>query len=156
MKTEAPYKSHTNGRAAGDEPNVAAGVSSLAHDAIELAELQTQLLVLDVKAATAEARASMIFIVVAACLLLGCIPVALFALAEFFVAYFDWSRAASLAVAALIGVVSSAGAAAAAWSRFRIGLDSLKRSREEFSRNLAWIKSNLRRSKPSPPATKPR
>jgi len=138
---------NTNGRS-DNEPNVAAGVRGLAHDAIELAELQAKLLALDVKVASRQARISLILGVVGVCLLLGCIPVALYALAEVFVAQFGWSQAAALAAAAAIGLAASALAGAVAWRRLRSGLASLQRSREELNRNIAWIKSNLRRDAP--------
>jgi lysylphosphatidylglycerol synthetase-like protein (DUF2156 family) len=141
------YGKHTNGRATGEEPNVAASVSELAHDAIELAELQAQLLVLDVKTAAFETRTSLVLVIVAASLLLGCIPVALFALAEVFVVQLEWSRSVALAVAAVVGLALCGGCVAVAWSRFQVGLQSLKRSREELQRNLAWIKSNLKRTR---------
>jgi hypothetical protein len=139
-------KVNTNGQPA-DEPNVAASFSGLAHDAIELAELQAQLLKLDVKAAARNGRTGLVLGTVGVCLLLGCVPVALLALAEVFVAQYGWSRAGSLGVAAAIGLVLSAGAGAAAWYRLRRGLASLQRSRDELNRNIAWIKSNLKRDK---------
>ena len=140
--TKQPEERTTRG-----ESGAGASFSSLAHDTIELAELQAQLLVLDVKTATLEARTSLVLLVVAACLLLGCIPVALFALAELSVAQFEWSRPAAFTVAAIVGLALSGAAVATAWSRLQIGLQSLKRSREELQRNLTWIKSNLKRTK---------
>ncbi len=66
----------TNGRAHAKEPNVATSFSELAHDVIELTELQAQLMVLDVKNATQKTRTSVILGVTAFCMLLGSIPVA--------------------------------------------------------------------------------
>lgn len=140
---------NTNGHTTDTAPNVAAGVRSLAHDAIELAELQGQLLVLDAKIASRQAWIGLALVVVAACLLLGAMPVALYALAELFVAQLEWPRAAALATSAAIGLALSAIAVAAAWRRLKVALASLRRSREELSRNVAWIKSNLRRDAPT-------
>jgi len=135
---------NTNGRVRDEEPNVATSFSGLAHDVIELGELQAQLLVHDVKSTGQKTRTSLILAVVGACVLLGSVPVVLFALAELFVEQFGWTESAGFAVSALIGIAVSAGILAAAWNRLSAGLSSMQRSRDEFSRNIAWIKSSLR------------
>jgi hypothetical protein len=134
----------TNGRVRDEEPNVATSFAGLAHDVIELGELQSQLFVHDVKSTTQKTRTSLLLSVVGACVLLGSIPVLLFAVAELFVEQFDWSRSAGFALAALIGIGGSAGLLVAAWNRLSVGLHSMQRSRDELSRNIAWIKSSLR------------
>jgi Putative Actinobacterial Holin-X, holin superfamily III len=139
---------NSNGKARSAEPNVAASFSGLAHDAIELAELQAKLLKLDVQSVARNGGMSIALVVVGVCLLLGCVPVALMALAEVFVAHWAWTPAAAYGAAAAIGLALSAGAAVAAWFRVRTALASLQRSRDELNRNIAWIKSNLKRDKP--------
>ena len=138
---------NTNGHTTR-EPNVAASFSGLAHDAIELTELQAQLLVMDAKAASRAARTSAILGIVATCLLLGAVPVMLLAIGETLAAVFDWPRWVAMSVAAVIGLLLSGAAGAAAWFRLWSGLASFKRSREELSHNIAWIKANLKRNKP--------
>jgi uncharacterized membrane protein YqjE len=135
---------NTNGRSRNDEPGVAPSVSELTHDVIELAELQAQLFALDVKNTSAKTKTSLLLAVVGVCVLLGSIPVALFALAELLHEQLEWSAAASFGVATLVGVLVSACILAAAWVKFKTGLDTLRRSREELSRNIAWVKSSLR------------
>ena len=83
---------------------MATSFAGLAHDVIELGELQSQLFVHDVKSTTQKTRTSLLLSVVGACALLGSIPVLLFAVAELFVEQFDWSRSAGFALAALIGI----------------------------------------------------
>ena len=140
----------TNGRVRDEEPNVATSFSGLAHDVIELSELQAQLFVHDVKSTGQKTRTSLVLGVVGACVLLGSVPVLLFALAELFVEQFGWTRSAGFAVSAVIGIAASAGFLAAAWNRLSVGLKSMQRSRDEFNRNIAWIKSSLR-SQPTKP-----
>lgn len=140
---------NTNGKSKRAEPNVAASFSELTHDAIELAELQAQLLKLDVQTAVHNTGISLRLMIVGACLLLGCVPVALTAIAELLIAQAGWSRAASFAAAAAIGLVLSAAAGAPAWRRVQQALAALRRSSDEFNRNLAWIKTNLKRDKSS-------
>ena len=134
----------TNGRVRDEEPNVATSFAGLAHDVIELGELQAQLFAHDVKSTTQKTRTSLLLSVVGACVLLGSIPVLLYALAEVFVEQFGWSQSAGFAVAALIGIGASAALLAAAWNRLSVGLHSMQRSRDELNRNIAWIKSSLR------------
>ncbi len=134
----------TNGRAHSKEPNVATSFSELAHDVIELTELQAQLMVLDVKSATQKTRTSVILGVTAFCMLLGSIPVALFALARLFVLWFDWPQWAGFGLSAIVGLVISGCIGTGAWFRFKSGPGTMERSREELSRNIAWIKSSLR------------
>ncbi len=141
----------TNGRARNDEPNVAASFSELTHDAIELAELQAQLFALDLKQTSQSTRTSLVLAVAGVCVLLGSTPVALMALAELLVQQFSWSPAAGYGVATLVGVAVSVAILANAWSQFRSGIVTMQRSREELSRNIAWVKSSLRsRAQPNP------
>lgn len=135
-----------NGRYPTKIPNVAASVSELTHDVIELTELQARLLMLDFKKSSERTRTCLILGVVGVCLLLGTIPVALLALAELLVEQLEWSRAAALGVATLVGLALSAIVAAVAWGYVKQGLISLDRSREELNRNIAWLKSTLRNS----------
>jgi hypothetical protein len=141
-------KMNTNGRVRDNEPNVATSFAGLAHDVIELSELQGQLLVQDVKNTAQKTRTSLILGVIGACALLGAVPVLLAAIGELIVEWTGWPQSAGMAIAALIGIICSAILMAAAWNRLKAGLSSLQRSRDEFNRNVAWIKTSLR-SQPS-------
>jgi len=123
---------------------VASSFSELTHNAIELAELQAQLFSLDVKQTSQKAGISVALAIGSVCVLLGTIPVVLIAIAQVFMEQLGWSSAASYGVAAFIGIVVSAGIGAAAYARFSTGIATMKRSREELNRNIAWLKSNLR------------
>jgi hypothetical protein len=125
-------------------PDVAGSVSGLAHDVIELSELQLRLLRLDVQKSTQKWRICLILAIVGICLLIASIPVALFALAEVFVEQLEWSRSAAFGASALVGVILSAIFAGSAYSVVRSGLFSLERSREELNNNVAWVKTALR------------
>lgn len=135
---------NTNGRVRDSEPNVATSFSGLAHDAIELGELQVQLLALDVKSTSQNARGAFVLTVAGASFLLSSISVGLFALAELLTEKLGWSQAAADIVAALVGICLGGIFLATAWRQWQAGLSALSRSREELSRNIAWIKSTLR------------
>lgn len=126
------------------QPNVAASVSGLTHDVIELAELQAQLFSVELKETTQNTRTSLLLGVVGVCILLGTVPVALIALAQLLVEQLGWSQAAGYGVATLVGLAASGAFAAGAYSHFRTGVATMRRSRDELSRNIAWVKSSLR------------
>jgi len=142
----------TNGRVRQKEPDVATSFSELTHDVIELAELQAQLLALDVKTTTQKTRTSLILAVVGICILLGSIPVGLMAISHIFIDQLQWPPAAGYAVGMLIGIVLSAAFMAAGYYQISTGFSALERSREELRRNIAWIKSSLRSQRHSQPA----
>jgi len=142
---------NTNGRVRDEEPNVATSFAGLAHDVIELGELQAQLFVHDVKSTAQKTRTSLLLGVIGACVLLGSVPVLLFAVAELCVEQLGWPRSAGFGLAAVIGVGASAALLAAAWNRLSVGLNAMQRSRDELSRNIAWIKSSLRSQSSSKP-----
>jgi hypothetical protein len=138
---------NTNGRNRIQEPTIAGSVSGMAHDAIELAELQTHLLLYDVKKSGKRARTSLALCVCGACVLLGSLPIVLIALAELFISQLEWTNAAGYALAAAIGLLLSAILFVLAYIRFKSGIFSLERSREELNRNIAWFKSQLSKSR---------
>jgi hypothetical protein len=133
-----------DGRSRPDQPGVASSFAELTSNAIELAELQAQLFSLDVKQTSQSAGISVALVIGSVCMLLGTIPVVLIAIAQLFIEKLLWSQAAGYGVAALIGILASAGIGAVAYTRFSSGMATMKRSREEFNRNIAWLKSNLR------------
>jgi hypothetical protein len=146
-------KMNTNGRIRDEEPNVATSFSGLAHDVIELSELQAQLFAHDVKSTAQKTRTSLVLSVVGLCVLLGTIPILLMALGEFIAELTDWPLSAGLAIAAVIGIVASACLLAAARNRLSAGLNSMQQSRDELSRNIEWIKASLR-SQPAKPTAR--
>jgi len=144
-----------NGRHDGKVPNVAASVSDLTHDVIELTELQVQLVALDVKQSVGKARMLLVLTVVGVCVVLGTIPVALIALAALLMHFLAWSAAAATCVAALVGLIVAGAILGTAYSYIKKGLFSMDRSREELRRNIAWLKSTLRTRGHAPPTHAP-
>jgi uncharacterized membrane protein YqjE len=128
----------------GKLPNVAASVSDLTHDVIELTELQTQLFTIDAKYSVEKARSCLVMVVIGVAMLLGAIPVALLTIAALCVEQLGWSYALSAGVATLVGLVITAIVLAVAYGYVKSGLVSFDRSRNELRRNIAWLKSTLR------------
>jgi hypothetical protein len=135
---------NTNGHVRTNEPDVAASFADLTHDVIELAELQTKLLKLDVKETSQKAQTSAILAVAGACVLLGTIPVLLCTVAYLLIEFAQWPHWAGFGVATLVGLVIGGGVLAAAYAKFKNGIGSMERSSEELRRNIEWVKSSLR------------
>jgi len=138
---------NTNGRFRDKQPDVATSFSELAHDVIELGELQAQLFALDIKSTVKKTSSSVLLTIVGACVLLGSVPVILLALGYLIAELLDWPVSAGLGIAAAVGIAISAGVLLLAWNRLSAGLHSMQRSSEELRRNIAWIKSTLKSRK---------
>lgn len=134
----------TNGRVQNHEPNVITSFGDLAHDAIELAELQSQLFAMDVKDSSRSARTGICLAATGLVMLLGSIPVALVTVAVVLIEQRGWSHAGAFGLATAMGMVVAACILAAAWKMLSRSVVALHRSREELRRNLDWLKSNLR------------
>jgi putative superfamily III holin-X len=137
---------NTNGQSL-KEPTVAKSVAGLAHDAIQLAELQTELLMHDLRESGQRTRTSLVCGMIGMCLLLGSLPVILIALAELLAGQLGWPQSAAYAAAAVVGMAISATAFAMAYSRFKQGIFTLENSREELTRNIEWMKLQLSKSR---------
>ena len=147
-------KMNRNGDSNNVEPNVGRSFSGLAHDVVELSELQARLLLMDLRASSARLRTTAVIAVVGTTVLLGCVPVALLALAEVLVEQATWSRSLALGVSTLIGLAISGILFAVVWMKIRNGLSTFDRSRHEFAQNVGWMKSALR-GHPAPPSPTP-
>jgi hypothetical protein len=128
---------HGNGNGNG----VVSRITGLGNDLFTLAELQFQLLALDLKACVEKARVSAAAVGIGAVILLSAVPVALLGIADL-VAYAlniraGWAMLITAAVAAAL-----AGAILFAFGRRTAeSLTTFRRSREEFSRNIAWVRT---------------
>ncbi len=119
------------------------GMFRLAREAMELGELQVRLLLLDVQNSSANARAAVLYIVLAAVVVLCAAQVALLWLAAALVAWAGWSWVAALATSAGVGVLLAAVLMRVAWVHWQRGIFTWERSRSELAKSVAWLKSSL-------------
>jgi uncharacterized membrane protein YqjE len=119
-------------------------MTDVARDLISLTELQAELFQVDAKEAAARLVAPIILLVMAGVVALGTIPVLLLLIASALAAA-GLSYWLSLLIAVLIGLGAAAGAGWAGWKNLRASLDVFQRSREEFNRNVQWLKHTLSR-----------
>jgi hypothetical protein len=133
----------TNGKPKS-EPNVVSSFSELAHDVVELAELQGKLFRLDAAATGRAMRSGGALLVLGIGLLLGTIPILWLTVAEALVEFAGWSRTLSLGIAGVLGLAVACTAAITGYWKLQTMFSSFQRSQEEFSRNVEWIKASLR------------
>lgn len=142
--------SKANGHGNG-QGNVVGGLAEFGDDLLSLAELQARLAAMELRQNVAAARFGGAIIAIAAALALAALPVALAGVAELLVSFAGMNRGvALLAVAAVALAIAGVGVAIAA-ARLRGSDLGFPLSREEFSRNLNWIRTVILysgRSKP--------
>jgi len=135
---------NSNGERLSTEPpaNVVGCIADLGTDIATLAELQARLAIIDLREATK--RATVPGVVVATSLALGTasLPVLLIGAAEILAAALRLGQKgwAYLVVATLALVVALATGALAS-ARLVRSFEEFRRTREEFARNLAWVKT---------------
>jgi len=131
-------------------------LAEFGHDFATLAELQTKLAVIDLKETAGHAALPAGALAAALVLLLGSVPVLLIGVAELIVDYttitLGWALLLTAGVALGLAIVIGALGA----SRIGASFASLQRSREELTRNVAWIKTVLAYSGRSAPSQRRR
>jgi len=117
----------------------------LAQDFLRLADLQFQLLNLDVVEFWQRARAGVVFGVLGAVVTLGAIPVLMFATAEFLRTQAEISVELAQGIVGLTGLVFGGACVGLAIHLFTRAGSSLQRSREELKSNIDWLRGVLDR-----------
>lgn len=120
-----------------------AGLLTIGMDAVKLADLQIQLLTLDVKEFWGRAKVALGLVVVASILLLAALPVALIALADLLQDLAHLTPTAALFVVSGVAIVLAT--VGVVWSGYQLSgaAAPLKRSTDELRENLAWIRNVL-------------
>lgn len=120
------------------------GVRQVAHDVIMLAELQADLLRVEVRDLTTRvAIPAVVMIAGAAVVGLASVPVLLLCAAYALHEFADWSLTASLGAAGGGGAVIAAILAYLALQRIKSLGNAFGRSRAELTRNIQWLKEVL-------------
>lgn len=118
--------------------------SGFAHDVTSLVELQVRLLAVDLRDAKSRSGPAIGFLLAGLVLLLGCIPVLLFAGAHVLIEFAGWPASGAYAVAALAGLVVGGGLGYAGWKKLMAAAGTLSRSKEELTETLQWLKRALK------------
>ena len=141
---------HHNGKPTSPPIAVARNMSQLAHDVVELAELQSALIRLELQGWWKQLVLPTMLMVTGAVLALSCLPVLIVSAGIGLAFATDWSVALCLLLAAVGAVLIAALIGAIGWMRFKAAQAPLSESRRELGRNLRWLKTVLKhRASPS-------
>jgi len=140
---------HPSGNGA-PEQQVVGGITGFGSDIATLAELQAQLAAADLKESLQKAILPLTLLVAGVICVIGALPIALLGVASLLAAALKISAAWAMLMTG--GVVMGVALIVMALSALRIGpsFSSFRRSREELTRNLAWIRTVLLYSGRSP------
>ena len=120
-------------------------VSGVLHDALTLAELQFKLLAVDAQETSRRALTPIALLGGAAVFAASALPLLLIALAQVLRDQAEWPPALATLTAVAVGLVVSGLLALFGYLGLRRCLAPFNRSREEFNRSVAWLKSTLKR-----------
>jgi len=152
MADQTSVRDH-NGKPEAPARAIGRNVSEFAHDFTALADLQLKLLSVDMKQAMRRLRLPTILAIVAGALALGTIPVILLGIGYLFIEYAELSVAWSFLLTALLSLIVVAILLGVAYARIRGSMSILNRSRDEFIRNVNWIKMVLQHPRSAPTET---
>jgi uncharacterized membrane protein YqjE len=142
MVGEAKMKRHS--RVSPSPSNgVASSVRELTHDIISLAELELELFRIECRQGRRQLLIPVAMLLAAGTAAVGTAPITLILIAELLVQPGGLSRTAAFLIAALIGLTVSAALGIAGWRHLRRVARAFEGSRDEFTRNITWIKNAL-------------
>jgi hypothetical protein len=113
---------------------------------VTLGELQAKLAAYELRNCVQQATWPVAMIVVACVIALGSIPVILFGVAEWLVRAAAISHASALLLTGFGALIVAGILAGAATPLLRRSFDRLQHTRDEFTRNINWIKTVLTHS----------
>jgi hypothetical protein len=125
---------------------VLTSLGELGGDVATLAELQTKLTLIDAKEATGRATLPMAVLVASAAVLVATVPVLLIGLAFVLAAALGITQGAALLITGAVVAAVAGVIAFLSLREFLHSFESFRRSSEEFSRNVNWIKTVLAQS----------
>jgi predicted phage tail protein len=143
MVDQASVNGHATGRLPGTQSAEVDGVAEFVDDLASLAELQARLAAADLRDAARKSAVPIVLTVVGVAVMAASLPVALVGL--------GWLLASALKIHQGWAMLMTAGAATAlgglaaglSGRRLRHSFDSFRRSRKQFTLNLAWVRTVL-------------
>jgi hypothetical protein len=122
---------------------VVSGVAEFSENLLSLAELQARLVALELQQNVAAAQISVPVILAGAVLAVVSLPLVLAGIAELLVSELGMKHGYALLSVAVVALAIAATAVALALGRLRRALAGFPISREEFARNLNWVRTVL-------------
>lgn len=140
-----PEPPSPNGRTELPPRAVARSTAEFLHDVATLAELQGKLTLVDFREGLAKLLFPAALVLIGTAVGLGCVPIALAALALTLSTYTTLPLPACFGIALAVGIVLSAFLTIPALISFNSGVRMFDRSLYEWGRNRKWIKDTLKR-----------
>ena len=122
------------------------GVAEFIDDLVTLAELQVNLTVVDFKESARKAAVPLGLTLVSLTVIAASVPVVLFGLALLLAATLNIYQGWAMILAAAMAVALACPVVILCVARLRSGFNSFRTSREEFRRNLLWLRNVLVRA----------
>jgi uncharacterized membrane protein YqjE len=138
--TQAPWGDGNGTPGPGD---VVTNVAEFGENLLSLAELQARLAAIELKQNLEGVKVGGAVIVAGAALALAALPIALAGIAELLVSQAGMSRGLALIVVAVAALVIAGTGIAIAVARLRGANLGYPLSREEFARNVNWVRTVL-------------
>ena len=123
----------------------ATGAGNFAQDVLTLAELQAQLLAIDVRECRARMTVPVVLLLGGFAIAFACFPIGLAAFALCLIQFFNTTYATGFLIAFIVGAILGTLMSIIGWRRVGKRLAVLKRSQHELARNLRWIKTVIGR-----------
>jgi len=150
----ADQASVNSGRANGSGEGVVGSIAGFGNDVATLAELQAKLIALDLKESAAKATLPLSMAVVGLVVLVSAVPVVIVGVGLLVAQAFTISNALALLLTAVTFMVVAVLLVVFALRELRRVIEIFRRSREELTRNVSWLRTVLVHS--GRPATKRR
>ena len=122
---------------------VVSNIADFGNDIATLAELQAKLAVFDAKDSLARATTPLIILGVGSVVALASLPIILLGLADLIASNSRLSDGAARLIVGLAALVLAGGAAFFGLKGSTASLESFRRSREELTRNISWVRTVL-------------
>ncbi len=116
-------------------------VAEFGNDVATLVELQAKLAAADFKESLAKTAIPLVLVIVGAILLLAALPVLLIGVGSLLAPVLGWSFGLAVLVTAVVALAIAAVLVLVSVGRLAHGFDSFRRSREELTRNIAFIRT---------------
>ncbi len=136
-----------NGTPETSSQGLARDVGAFANDVLTLTELQSQLLVADMRECSRRVLVPSLVLCGGLALGLACFPIALVTVALGLVEFLNTSHFTAFLIVVIAGAIGSALLCIVGWIQVRQRAAVLRRSRDELVRNLRWIKRVLARNR---------
>lgn len=131
-----------NGSGAGPG-DVVGGLAEFGNDLLSLGELQARLAAIELKHNVAAAKLGSAVMMTGAVLALAALPIALAGIAELLVSFLGMNRGLALIAVAVASFAIAGTCIAIALGRLRGSDLGFPLTREEFARNLNWVRTVL-------------